>query len=61
METKVRGKCRFCNQRTTTHLTLRIMGTELRAACPACSVLTCQGCCYIHSRCESHPPKPRSC
>ena len=62
VETTIRkGKCRFCNRRTSSSIVVRVMGTDMRAACSECDVLTCQGCCYLHSRCESHPPQPRSC
>ena len=58
---KVKGKCRFCNARTTNDFRIGLMFSDFRAACSDCQVLTCQGCCYIHSDCERHPPKPRSC
>ena len=58
---KTKGKCRFCGRRTTTSSTIGLMFSDYRAACVDCQALTCQGCCYIHSDCERHPPKPRTC
>ena len=60
-QTKIKGKCRFCGARTTHDYKIGLMFSDYSAACPDCAVLTCQGCCYIHSECESHPPKPRTC
>ena len=56
-----KGKCRFCGASTTTDYRFGLMFSHYRAACVECSALTCQRCCYIHSDCKRHPPKPRSC